>query len=327
MEVRKFDHQKDVDLWNNFLKSGKNKTFLFDRGFMDYHKQRFVDFSLMLFNDAGVLTSLVPANISRQQKDVVVSHEGLTYGGMVVKEDVKIETVICSFYYCLKYLYENGIQHFLLKNFPSFYNIHPTDEVDYIMFLLDATLCRRDIALVIDQKNRIPYTSNIRREGSKAEKMNAKVVEDSDMNKFWKQILIPNLQERFGVNPVHSLEEINLLKENFTDHIRQFNVFLNDQIVGGTTLFIDNKVAHCQYISANAEGRKTGALNFLFKYLIDTVFSGKRYFDFGIVNEENGKKINSGMLFWKEGFGGRAMKHDFYNIDTNSYKNLEKYLQ
>ncbi len=294
---------------------------------MDYHSDRFNDSSLMVFDEDGTLISLLPANISNQQKSVLVSHEGLTYGGLIVKHDVKMETVLFSVHALLKYLFDNGILYLQLKNFPSFYNISPTEEVDYVMFLLDAELFRRDIALVIDFRNRIDYSGNIRREGSKAEKMGAKVIEDNEVINFWENILVPNLKERFGVGPVHSVEEMNLLKLRFPENIRQFNVYLNDQIVAGTTLFIDNGVVHCQYISANAEGRKTGALNFLFKYLIDSFFTECRYFDFGIVNEDNGKNFNKGMLFWKESFGGRAMKHDFYKINTESYKKLEKYLE
>lgn len=326
MEVRKYNKETDTDLWNEFVRAGKNQTFLFERGFMDYHSDRFEDHSLLLFDEKNALVALIPANISKQTPATVVSHEGLTYGGLVIKKDAKLLTVLTAFYHLLKYLSENQIKTFNLKQIPSFYNTVPTSEIEYIVFLLDGNLYRRDVALVTDQQNKIAITGNIRREGNKAERSNAIIGEDATMNVFWEEVLVPNLQERFGISPVHSLAEITLLKNRFPENIRQFNISVNGKVVAGATLFICNDVVHCQYISATDEGRKSGALNYLFKHLIDTVFISHRYFDFGIVNEENGRGINSGMLFWKESFGGRSMQHDFYSIDTSSYNKLEKYL-
>ena len=49
-------------VWDNFLENCKNATFLFKRDFMDYHKNRFEDFSIMIYN-GNKLIALVPGNI------------------------------------------------------------------------------------------------------------------------------------------------------------------------------------------------------------------------------------------------------------------------
>ena len=36
------------DEWDSFVRLSKNGTFLFERGFMDYHSDRFDDCSLMI---------------------------------------------------------------------------------------------------------------------------------------------------------------------------------------------------------------------------------------------------------------------------------------
>ena len=64
-------------------------------------------------------------------------------------------------------------------------------------------------------------------------------------------------------------------------------------------------------------------MHYLFTHLIEEVFSNKEYFDFGISNENNGKNINEGLLYWKEGFGARSITQDFYEIKTSNYKNLD----
>lgn len=313
-----------ADQWNQFISSGKNSSFLFDRNFMEYHADRFSDHSLMIFNDEGLLVAVIPANITAE--NILYSHQGLTYGAFVLRNEEKLIPTIEIVYYALKFMHEKGISTFRLKNIPSFYDPCNSDELEYILFLLQAELYRRDTAMVVDKNRKIPYKGNLRREARNAEKMHASILEEKGFEQFWNEILVPNLKDRFGVAPVHSVEEIELLHSRFPGNIRQFNVYLDDTIVAGTTLFITPWVVHCQYISANETGRKTGCLNYLFKHLIDHAFNDYRYFDFGIVNEEEGTKINTGMLFWKEAFGARAHKHDFYQVQTSAYTVLEKFL-
>ena len=147
--------------------------------------------------------------------------------------------------------------------------------------------------------------------------------ESDDFKGFWKQVLEPNLEARFGVKPVHSLEEISRLKEAFNKEIRLFvAVDTNEQVLAGTVMFETPTVAHSQYISATDEGRREGALNLLFIKLLDEYFAEQRFFDFGTANEDGGKSVNPGLLAWKERMGGRTYSHDFYRIETQSYQLL-----
>ena len=49
-----------ADEWNQFIAKSKNGTFLFDRHYMDYHRDRFEDHSLMFYLE-GALYALMPA--------------------------------------------------------------------------------------------------------------------------------------------------------------------------------------------------------------------------------------------------------------------------
>ena len=109
--------------------------------------------------------------------------------------------------------------------------------------------------------------------------------------------MIPNLDNKHDVKPVHSLDEIQLLKSRFPKQIRQFNVYHNDTIVAGTTIFETKYVAHSQYISGNADKNTLGSLDFLHHYLLEEVFADKKYFNFGISNENNGQNINEGLQY------------------------------
>lgn len=321
MTVIRFEKNKNEEEWNSFLLQAKNSTFLFNRNFMDYHSDRFADHSLMVY-DEKKLVALLPANI---YEGTLISHQGLTYGGIITGVNTKLSKIIEIVYNVLSFLHSQSIFSFKLKLIPSFFTGYATEELEYVMFLANAELFRRDAAIVIDFSEKIPISGNIRREGIAAEKKGASIKTDDELSVFWNTVLTPNLHEKYGVKPVHSLEEISLLKEKFPENIIHVNVYLDNEVAAGTTLFIDNKTVHCQYISSTEKGRKAGCLNFLFKTLINDFSTKYNYFDFGIVNEQDGRYVNKGMLFWKEGFGGRTKKHDFYNIDTASFSLLENH--
>jgi hypothetical protein len=132
--------------------------------------------------------------------------------------------------------------------------------------------------------------------------------------------------KKHKLQPVHSLDEIKLLASRFPNNIKQYNIYVNNIIMAGCTMFINQNVAHAQYISGTDEGRSNGCLDFLFNYLITDAFREHTYFDFGNCNEESGTKINYGLIDWKEGFGGRAISHDFYKVKTENFSLIDEIL-
>lgn len=289
---------------------------------MEYHNDRFNDFSLLVFKDEK-LVAILPAN---RVEDCVYSHQGLTYGGLVFKENLKLNSVLLIYKALLKFLNEAKISELQLKILPSIYNTLPNDEQSYIMFLLNAKLNRRDALSVIDYRQALKFSKD-RLEGVKRGKKHGLVIKEvGSFESFWSTVLEPNLNEKHNVKPVHSLAEITVLKTNFGKQIRQFNVYQNNQIVAGTTIFESKYVAHSQYISGNNQKNELGSLDFLHHYLITSVFNNKRFFDFGVSNVNNGRQVNQGLQYWKEGFGARTVTQDFYTVDTNSYKILDTVL-
>jgi lipid II:glycine glycyltransferase (peptidoglycan interpeptide bridge formation enzyme) len=141
------------------------------------------------------------------------------------------------------------------------------------------------------------------------------IIEDGDFSAFWK-ILEERLQGKYSVAPVHSLEEITLLKSRFPENIKLFCVADNNgEILGGVVLFITDNVVHMQYSATTDKGRRISALDYLYEELINNRFAGKEYFDFGISVEDGGRYLNSGLIAYKERLGGRAVVYDTYTID------------
>ena len=310
-------HKSDYEIWNAFVAQAKNATFLFHRDFMEYHQDRFEDFSLLVFED-DKLKAILPAN---KAGDSVYSHQGLTYGGLVYSEKTKQVDVIEIFQSVLFFLNENEILKLHYKTLPSIYHLKPAEEILYALFLADAKLVRRDSLSVIDlsQEN---VVSKIRKRGfQKGVSKQLVIKEENDFELFWNEVLIPNLNKKHKSNPVHSAEEMYYLQQHFPQNIRQFNVYLEDKIVAGTTIFETEMTVHCQYISKNEMG-DLGSLDYLYHYLIQEQFAQKRFFDFGISNENQGRNLNEGLSYWKESFGAGTIVHDFYELETANYKKL-----
>jgi len=316
--VRKYTSE-DYLKWNDFINQAKNATFLFHRDFMEYHQDRFEDYSLIIEQENNWV-AILPAN---RVGDEVFSHQGLTYGGLVFKEDLKLEKVIFVFKSLAKKLYEEEVNKLILKEIPVVYCDFFSDEIKYALFLTEAKLIKRDTLAVIDLSKEILIAKN-RIEGVKKGLKNQLIVkEEDDLSLFWNTILIPNLMNKHNAKPVHTLEEIMFLKQKFPINIRQFNVYKENELIGGTTIFESKNVAHSQYISANSLKNEYGTLDYLHHYLITDVFKNKKFFDFGISNEEQGRKLNGGLSYWKESFGAQILTQDFYEVQTKNFSKLE----
>ena len=88
ISVRRYQ-PADQQQWNGFVMRSKNATFLFDRRFMDYHAGRFKDHSVLVFEDDG-LKAIMAAN---EDGASVVSHGGLSYGGLLLEKETHLDEV------------------------------------------------------------------------------------------------------------------------------------------------------------------------------------------------------------------------------------------
>ena len=309
-EVRRYSPDKAPE-WNRFVAQSKNGTFLFDRRFMDYHADRFEDCSLMVYR-RGVLYALLPANI---KGEVLTSHGGLTYGGLIMSDKCSAKGVQMSFAAINDFLRSIAVRKVVYKAVPWIYHRQPAEEDLFALTsICQARLIIRDIssAIIGDRKMRFSESrlSGLR----KACRRGLIVKESTDFDKFW-QILNDNLTTKYGVHPVHSAEELVLLNSRFPDKIRLFMVFDGEQALGGTVLFLTPQVLHTQYISATAEGKASGAIDLLFDHLINQVFADYRFIDFGKSTSSDSADLNEQLIFQKEGFGARAVCYDTYEYD------------
>ena len=307
MEIRRY-RREDKELWNSFVNKARNATFLFDRNYMDYHADRFDDNSFMFYHK-GKLKAVLPANVAG---DTLYSHQGLTYGGLLLDKKATVEDVLECFDSLNSWLRENGISKVVYKTLPWIYQQYPSEEDLYALtWKCKAQLISRDISSSIVIDNKLKFAESRKSGIRKALSLNIEVGESNDVDGFW-HVLEDNLGNRYNAKPVHTSSEMKLLMSRFPNNIKLYVAKMNGEIVGGTLIYVTPQVVHTQYISASVEGKKHGALDLLFDYIINKVYANCRYFDFGKSTEQGGAYLNEPLIFQKEGFGGRGVCYDWY---------------
>ena len=314
-EIRRYTPEH-VDEWNQFVAESKNGVFLFDRRYMDYHSDRFCDHSLMFYLD-GRLLAVLPAH---QSGDTLCSHNGLTYGGLVMSPRLTVVQTMHLFQEMNEYLRSQGIRHVSYKAIPWIYHRLSAEEDLYALYHeCHARIVARDFATNIYLSAGLRW-ERVRRRGIVRARNAGVVVERSDHYEAFWQVLADNLMNKYGVKPVHSLQEIELLHGRFPQNIQLYQAVREGKVLGGVVLYISSQVVHAQYSSASPEGKKLGVIDLLY----DQIFKDYRdypYFDFGRSTEHpDGSGLNENLVFQKEGYGGRGLCYDIYEWDVKSDK-------
>lgn len=297
--------------WNDFLIRSKNGTFLIDRYYMEYHKDRFEDFSL-LFYENDKLVSILPANL---KGNILISHEGLTYGGMIFNSKMRLKTMLQIFDSLLKYLGANSVKRVIYKAIPHMYHVAPAEEDLYAIFRNGFQLYAREASSALNLKN--DKINPKKQTGfNKASKTGLYLKETSSSFEIL-EIANQTLQNKYGIKAVHSYQEMDYLKRKFEKNIKILHVKLSDKVLGGAILYLCNKVVHVQYLFVTEEAKIMRALDFIVISLINMFRKTHEWFDYGKSTEDFGNFLNYNLLNAKEEFNMRTICYDTYYINFN----------
>ena len=311
LTITKYSNQHEKE-WNDFLKTSKNGLFMFDRNYMNYHGSRFCDHSLMIY-DKDKLIALLPANESGK---VLYSHQGLTFGGFITNDSMKISKMLEALLALKEYLLANGCNKLIYKTIPYIYHSHPAEEDVYALFKNKAILFRVDVSAVINLTNKIPFSGTKRKgEGEKKSSRYGVVIKESNDYVAYMKILASVLHEKHKARPTHSSEEMEFLASHFPNNIKLFTAEKDDTILAGVVIFEYTNLVHSQYMATSAEGRNVKALDAILASLINDTYSHKKYFSFGISTENDGNYLNESLMSYKEEFGARSVVHQFFELN------------
>ncbi len=300
----------DAEAWNAFVATSGNGTFLHDRRFMDYHSDRFDDHSLIVEVE-GRIAALLPAN---QQGNALQSHGGLTYGGLITGPAMSAELMVDTVPALRAALRAGGFQTLLYKAIPHIFHDYPAEQDIYALVQAGAQLTRCDLSSAI-AIGRSPKFSKSKRQGARrASKAGLEVTQSDDFAGFW-DILTARLDDAHGAAPTHTLDEITRLRGHFPDNIRLYAACAEGQIHGGVVVFDCGPAVHVQYMASTENGRRDAALDLIVAHLLEEVYSGRRWFNFGISTTDGGRTLNTGLSRQKEMFGARSILFNQYEWD------------
>lgn len=300
----------DEDDWNAFQVESRNSMFMFNRKYMDYHSDRFDDHSLIFLNEKGNIEGLFPSNVHGMD---LISHGGLTFGGVISHEKMTTPMMLEIFTSLVEFAKKQGIGRISYKVIPYIYHKNPAGEELYGLFRNKAKLVRRDVSSSINLNEKLSFSKERRWCIRKSERAGFEVKRSYDFTSFM-EIERSLLVKKYGVEPTHSPEEMNLLALNFPENIKLFATFHQGDMVGGIVIYEYETLVHAQYIAATDFGKEHCAIDAIIHHLVSEQYSSKNYFDFGISTEKDGMHLNPGLIKYKRSFGAMPVMYDTYEI-------------
>lgn len=297
---------EDAALWDQTVRQSCNGNLLHLRGYMDYHRDRFDDCSLILLRNQKPV-AVFPASRS---SETVSSHGGLTYGGLLHTEDLGTHDTLLAFAAIREHYLALGIQTIVYKAIPTVFHRLPCQNDLYALTYAGAKLIRRDASSVIHLQEPFSFSKGRKWAINKAKKCGVTVQQSQDFEGF--HALLSQVLGKFGAKPTHSCAELKLLSGRFPDAITLHVAQRDEALLAGVVVYDFGHVVHTQYMANSDDGREIGALDLLVAELI-AKYRDRKFFSFGISTEEQGLKLNAGLIAQKEAFGARTVVHDFYS--------------
>lgn len=308
-----YDATRRAD-WDDFIDHSCNGTFLLRRTYMDYHKDRFQDHSLIFTDQKSHIVGLLPACLIGRR---LVSHGGLTYGGLIVGEKTTTQHSIDMLHSIIQHCHAHSIEAVEIKPTPYIYWKQPSSALSYALYLAGAQRTACSLSMTINLHSPLPLHTQRRRGASKAYRQGISIERESLRIEDYHRLLSEMLQSCHHVTPVHTAAEMQHLQHLHPRNIELITAMQGSQMQAGVWLFKDGRTLHTQYIAASQAGKQTGALDLLLSHLIQAAQSeGYHWLDFGTCTEQGGAILNQGLLHQKEGFGAKPTVYETYTLRT-----------
>lgn len=309
--------------WDAFIQHKSiNGTFLHSRGFFDHNPENSLDDASIVFYIDHEIIAVFPANLYLTGMEIILhSHLRATYGGIVVSNKVDLNKAIQIIELIILFARKKKANQVIIRNPFRIFNNNLCDETDYAMWFYGFKIKSRELEIAVPlqgsiDKVRAGYHNTTRRNIKKALK-SVRVKESKNFGEYW-VLLEKCLFERHGQNPVHDFDSIIKLRENVgEDKILLFGAYYEEKLIAGIVVFDFGEMAiHSQYIAADFEFQHLRPVHAIVDFLVE--WGNKRnvrYFNLGMANEEDGKKINTGLFRFKESFGGRGVLRETMYLD------------
>jgi len=310
------------DLWDSFVEQHSlNGTIFHEQQFLSYHKDRFLDASIMIYEEQKLI-GVFPAVFDHEN---IVSHSGSTYGGLVVCKHIKLkdlyDMVGCVVeYYRRSYESVKQIRMVLPEEFP----VHDMKGgLAFSLFQHGFQLISKEISTVISIGRFLEFdgmrkTTRQYLKSKKYEKLDVvyeRVEHSSDILDAY-ALISQNMEVKYAKKPTHSKDEFLALLKMYPDRISVFVAKSEGVVIATYVVFaLNNDVAHVFYIARNADRLNVadiGLVNFIISYYKEKNFS---FINFGI--SSRGQEIKWWIHNYKEQFSKNFLTRDVWTLDVS----------
>jgi hypothetical protein len=303
--------------WEALCAKAINATFLHTRRFLSYHGERFKDRSALLMHE-GKAVGLLPAAELPGEPSTVMSHPGATYGGLLHDGWLGGSRMIEAFALLKAHYAGLGYSRLRYKALPYFYALAPAQDDLYALARHGGRRYRCDLSSTIDLASRKGPDKRGRYELRQAAAA-AQISREQALLSEFMPVLAENLSSRHKLAPVHSFEELELLRSRFPDRIFLRSALIDGKLEAGTVVFASPRAWHLQYMGSTPKGREHFALDLAVESVIEeATAAGLRYLDFGNSNEEQGSVLNDGLFRYKAKFGASGTAYEFYELECQA---------
>lgn len=320
MEIIKTDIFKTTE-WNDFL--SVNYNLFYDKRFLDYNNvfKKDINWHHLMFKDKNKVLAIINGN-ERTDKEgkVYVSCDGVSFGGFIFSDKVKIADMIAILKEFKNYLKENGFTKCILRNPPCLYQSLVNEEYEYAMLLEGFQVNKYAITNIIDlnlfefEKLKNPKKRTIQKS---ARNISVELIENNVSERSLKEFydILHNNRELKNVTPTHTLPELVFLKNNLPEKVILFSAKIDHKIVGVCTLFLVRKdVVLNFYLAADEEHKKDRVSDYLLYNSIEWSKKNKfRLYDIG--TSSVGNVLLQGLFDFKKKFMADGFLRKSYSIN------------
>jgi hypothetical protein len=312
---------KEVDQkkWDGLIyDESSNGEFINSREYLSYHPEgKFIDDSVAVIDsDSGFLRSLFPAASTLESRDILISHPGTTFAGIIFDtKQVFLEELTLHLELLLAYYKAKGFKSIEIRIPPAIYYNHPREDLFFLLwqkgfklsgFHLVSGIYLKDIRNENDLLAAyMPRRRNQIRKLLKEENFIFRKVDRID-DYMWRSVT-ENLRERYKSKPTHTFEEISCLHSRFPEQIVPYVIFEKDtkEYAAFAVVYKFKKVIHTQYLDLNYKLSKKKPNLFLIHNLrLEALKENFNYFSLAQVTESWGSVLNKGLFEYKKQFGG-----------------------
>jgi hypothetical protein len=290
-----------VEAWDACVRRARNGHFMFERAFIEYHRDRFTDASV-LGMWRGDVVAVLPAH---RDGDALVSHRGLPFAGWIIAPEVRLRHLRELFSRLRAHALASGMHRFVVTPTPWPYHRAPCEEETWCLAEVNAAVVERRAAagLRIGAAD-VLVSENRRRHSSTADE--CRVVPVDDLAAFMERVAA-HLWWRHRARPLHTIDEIQRLRAAFPRNIRAFDVRIRDDLIGGQLVFSSDRVVRPQHGFVTPESWSLDASSRVIAAIMRLPEFSGRWWDFGTSMDPESGGIDESLLAFKESFGARLV--------------------